>query len=214
MALLLTAGVSAAEGRGGDPCSDWRQRASEVMLRVVAAQSRTEEGIDLLTDLMQRHNAGDENALAAYERERQRFGQTVEEAVTAGRLASQEGKRLKQLLNDAGGRCQETELHGLKWTGWWFNNHGPILETKAAFLAAARLDSPKAKSIFEEVIESSGSSDDADVKWHVGKAKGSLEVLKRGEIPSYGRRQLGRGENVKPLPSHPEWRQQSEGSKP
>jgi hypothetical protein len=181
------------------------------MLRVVAAQSRTEEGINLLTDLMQRHNAGDESALVAYERERKRFDQTVEEAVAAGRQASKEGKRLKQLLNEAGSRCSETERHGLKWAGWWFNNHGPILETKAAFLAAARSDSQKAKSIFEEVIGSSDSSDDVDVKWHVEKAKRSLEVLKRGEIPSYGRRQLGRGENIKPLPSHPVWRQKSEG---
>jgi len=204
--LLLPVSASAvAEGQKTDACADWGPEASNVMFRVAAAQSRTEEGIDLLTDLMERHNAGEKSALSAYERERKRFDKPVQEAVAASQLAAQEAKRLNKLLKEVGSRCPETELHGLKWAGWWFANHGPRVKMRAAYLAAARLDVKKAESIFEEVIKSSGNSDDVELKGHIDLARRSLEVLKRGEIPSLGRRQFGQQENVTPLVPHPRW---------
>jgi len=182
--LLLAVCASAfAEGQKVDPCDDWRQRASETMLRVASAQSRTEEGLTLLVDLIRRNNAGDATARTAFERQRKRFGSTVEEAVTGSTLAAQEAERLKQLLKKAEARCLEPELHGMRWARWWFENHGPIVKMRAGYLAAARLDFARAQSIFEEVIASGGESKNPESKRENDRAKRALAMVKMKKVP-------------------------------
>jgi len=184
MVLLLTVSASAAaEGQGADPCTDWREKASETMVRVAGAQSKTEEAIPVLLDLIKRLNARDAAAPKAFELQRKRAEQTVEDGVTASRLAGHEAKRLRQLLNDGGVRCTEAELYGIKWAQWWFENHGPIVMMRAAYLAAATLDFKRAESIFEEMIALARNSDNPNYAGLLDRATRSLEKVKAGKVP-------------------------------
>jgi hypothetical protein len=174
---------TSADAQAGDPCSDWRQSASETMFRVAAAQSRAEEGINLLRDLLERHNAGEAGALALLKRQRKRFEPMVEEAVAASGLAAGEAERLKQLLKGAVLRCPDEELHGMRYTQWWFENHGPIVKMRPSYLAAARLDFSRAQSIFEEVIASGGESKNPESKRENDRAKRALAMVKMKKVP-------------------------------
>ena len=180
MLLLLAVHTSAvAEGQKANPCEDWRQGASETMFRISAAQSRAEEGIKVILGIKK----GERDVQGKFERERKRFERAVEEAVTASRLAIQESEQLTQRLKEAKTRCPEAELHGIRWAQWWFDNHGPIVMMRAGYLAAARLDFPRAESIFEQIIVLSRSSDNPNYAGMMDRAKRSLEIVKMGKVP-------------------------------
>ena len=211
--ILAVRSSASAEGQAVNPCADWSQSASETMFRVAAAQSRTEEGLNLLTDLMERHNAGEAAALTTFQHQRKSFEATVEEAVTASRFAVQEAKGLTQRLKKAASRCHETELHGMRWARWWFDNHGPIVKMRAGYLAAARLDFLRAESIFEEIIASRVNSDNPNYAGLIDRATRSLAILKAGEIPSLFWRQFDQEGNPGKVPP-PEYIPKSQGRKP
>jgi hypothetical protein len=184
MVVLLTAGVSGlARGEEGSACDDWRQSASETMSRVAAAQSRTEEALASSLGLIRRLDAGEKDARQAFERERKRAERTVEEGVTASRLAAEEARLLAKRLQKTTTQCAEAELHGLKWAHWWFDNHGPIVMMRAAYLAAARLDFPRAQSIFEEIIALAGKSENPNYAGMLDRASRSLAIVKMGKVP-------------------------------
>jgi len=215
MIVLLTAGVSGpAGGEEGSACDDWRQSASETMSRVAGAQSRTEEALPILQDLIRRLDAGEAAAPKAFERERQRLGPTVEEAVTASKVAIQQAKRLKQLLDNAGRRCPEIERHGMKWAHWWFENHGPIVMMRAGYLAAVRKDFLRAESIFGEVIALAGNSENPNYAGLADRAKRSLEIVKAGKMPFIPReRKYSKPHNPGKVPP-PEYVPKPTGEKP
>lgn len=211
--LLAVCTCAFAADQEADPCDDWRQSASETMFRVASAQSSAEEGINLLRDLLERHNAGEAGALALLKRQRKRFEPMVEEAVAASGLAAGEAERLKQLLKGAVLRCPDEELHGMRYTQWWFENHGPIVKMLASYLAAVRLDFKKAKSILEEIIASNANSDSPNIEEHIGRAARWLKILQSGEIPSRHRRQFNEQANPGKVPP-PQHIPEPEGAKP
>ena len=217
-AMLLLLAVCApafAADQEADPCVGWREGASETMFRVASAQSRAGEGLSLLLDLIRRGNGGEAAAQTAFERERKRFEPTVEQAVTASRSAAQEAKRLRQLLKKATPRCSETELHEMRWTQWWFDNHGPIVKVRGGYLAAARVDFARAQSIFEEVIASGNRSDNPEYTQHIDRAKRGLAMVKEGKVPLLRPEgQHDQLEKAGTLPPHPQYIPKLGGTKP
>lgn len=182
LVLLTISCFRLAEGQVMDPCEDWRQGASETMSRVAGAQSRTEEALGILLDLIKRHNAG-KNVQQAFERERKRAERTVEESVTATRLAAEEARLLAERLQKQETPCAEAELHGMKWAHWWFDNHGPIVMMRAGYLAAARLDFSRAQSIFGEIIALAGKSENPNYAGMLDRASRALAMVKMGKVP-------------------------------
>jgi len=181
--LLAVCASAFAAAQEADPCVGWREKASETMFRVAAAESRVREGLPLLQDLIGRLDAGEVAARTAFERQRKRYERTVEDGVTASRLAAYEAKRLDKRLKEATDRCRETDLHAMRWAHWWFENHGPVVKMRAGYLAAARFDFPRAESIFEEVIASGRNSDNPNYAGLTDRAKRSLEIVKTRKVP-------------------------------
>ena len=183
------------------------------MFRVASAQSSAEEGINLLRDLLEQHNAGEAGALALLKRQRKQFEPAVEEAVAASGLAAGEAERLKQLLKGAVPDCPDTELHGMRYAQWWFENHGPIVKLIASQLAAVRLDFEKAESILEAIIASNAVSDSPNIERVIGRARRWLEILQSGELPFWRRRQFSEPANPGKVPP-PQYIPEMEGTKP
>lgn len=202
MIVLLTTGIAGlARGEEGSACDDWRQSASETMSRVAGAQSRTEEALGILLGLIKRVNAGEKNARQAFDRERKQAERTVEESVTASRLAAEEASLLAKRLQKMEIQCSEAERHGMKWAHWWFDNHGPIVMMRAAYLAAARLDFPRAKSIFEQIIALARNSENPNYAGMLDRASRSLAIVKQGKMPFIPReRKYQVGENPGRMP--------------
>lgn len=214
LVLLTISCFRLAEGQVMDPCEDWRQGASETMSRVAGAQSRTEEALGILLGLIKQLNAGEKDAQQAFDRERKRAERTVEESVTASRLAAEEASLLVKRLQKMEIQCPEAEHQGMKWASWWFDNHGQIVMMRAAYLAAARLDFPRAQSIFGEIIALAGKSENPNYAGMLDRASRGLAMVKMEKVPFIPReRKYQKQHNPGKVPPLSTFRNQREGGR-